>query len=109
MQNKKANQKRLRTAGLYKSNLLIRLSRMLSLARFTQIYLRPSGRKSSRIFAPHAEQKKLCHIAKIESNPATIRATILPDLAPNNIAFVRKPQADITDNPSGSNALGHHK
>src|SRR5438874_1446558 len=65
--------------------LLIRLARMLALARRQQIHLPPSGRERARLLAAHAEQDQLGHVAEIEPDPASVRASVLAYLVPDDV------------------------
>src|SRR6266851_5632529 len=65
--------------------LLIGLTRVLALPSLNHVYLTAAGGKRAGVFAANAEQDDLGHIAKIKTDPATVRAAILSDLVPNDI------------------------
>src|SRR5262249_17279515 len=58
------------TARLDERVLLVRLARVLALARRQQIHLPPSRRQRARVLATHAEQNELGYVAEIEADPA---------------------------------------
>src|SRR5262245_60888179 len=73
------------TARLDELVLLVRLARVLALARRQQIHLPPSRRQRARVLAAHAEQQELSHVAEIEADPAPVGAAILAHLVPDDV------------------------
>src|SRR5262249_15670645 len=76
------------TARLDERVLLVRLARVLALARRQQIHLPPSRRQRARVLATHAEQNELGHVAEIEADPAPARPPILAPLVPDDVGLV---------------------
>src|SRR5262245_4321138 len=76
------------TARLDERVLLVRLARVLALARRQQIHLPPSRRQRARVLATHAEQNELGHVAEIEADPAPVGAAILAHLVPDDVGLV---------------------
>src|SRR5262249_17974818 len=76
------------TARLDEPVLLIGLARMLALARRQQVHLPPPRRERARVFAAHAEEDKLGHVAEIKADPAAVRAAVLAHLVPDDVGFV---------------------
>src|SRR5262249_40663944 len=68
--------------------LLVGLARMLALARRQQIHLPPPWSERARVPAAHAEQDELGHVAKIEADPAPVRAPVLAHLVPDDVGLV---------------------
>lgn len=61
---------------------------MLTLARGQIIHLPPARGECSRVFAPHAEQKKLGHVAEVETYAASVRAAVLADFVPDKLLWL---------------------
>src|SRR4030088_3747141 len=77
-----------RTARLDDPVLLVRLARMLALARRQQVHLPPPRRQRARVLAAYAEQDELGDVAEIEADAAPVRAAVLAHLVPDDVGLV---------------------
>src|SRR5262245_16381649 len=68
--------------------LLVRLARMLALARRQEVHLPPSRRERARAPAAHPEQDELGHVPEIETHAASVRPAVLAHLVPDDVGFV---------------------
>lgn len=68
--------------------LLVRLARVLAFARLDHVHLPPSRRQRPRVLAARAEQKDFGDVAEIEPDTAPVRAAVLADLVPDDVALV---------------------
>src|SRR4051794_19271735 len=70
--------------------LLIRLARMLALARRQQIHLPPSRRQRPGILAADPEQDQFGDVAEVEADAAAVGAAVFPYLVPDDVGLVGK-------------------
>ena len=63
---------------------------MLALLRPNEIDLRTGWSQRPKIVAPDPKKENFSHIAEIETDSSSVRATILPDLFPDDISLVLK-------------------
>jgi hypothetical protein len=70
--------------------LLIRLSGVFLLPRCKKIYLSTAGIERASVLATDAEQDYLGDVSKVESDPTSVGAAVLPNLVPYEIGLVGK-------------------
>src|SRR5262249_20406113 len=70
--------------------LLVRLARVLALARRQKIHLPSPGNQGAGILPAHAKQDQLGDVAEVEAYAATIGAAVLTHFVPDEIGFVSK-------------------
>src|SRR5262249_53891782 len=76
------------TARLDDRVLLVRLARMLTLARGQEVHLAAAGRQRAPMLALHADQDERGHYTKIEADPAPVAAAVLAHLVPHEVGLV---------------------
>ena len=87
--------------------LLVGLAAVFALARRREVHLPASRRERAGILAAHAEQHDLGDVAEVEADAAPVGAAVLAHLVPDEVGFVRKPQASITSRPSRQQRVRH--
>lgn len=63
---------------------------MLSLSRGDGVYLTATRWQGARVLASNAEQDQFGDVAKVKTDSTPVRATVLSDLLPDDVAFVGK-------------------
>jgi hypothetical protein len=61
---------------------------MLPLAALDDIHLAAAGRQRAGVLAPDAEQDQFGGVAEVEADAAPVRAAVLADLVPDDVALV---------------------
>jgi hypothetical protein len=82
--------------GLDDGIQLVRLAAVLPLAGSDEVDLFPAGRLGAGVLAPDAEQHRLCDVAEVEPDAATVRPAALRALNQTSIVLYSKPQARMT-------------